>query len=64
MLRRILVDSFENVLLEALEDPKEDPALEDTKSESSWFDPELYGSESEAEAVPEEGKKEHFGKNP
>ncbi|CAK9040132.1 Phenolphthiocerol/phthiocerol polyketide synthase subunit C ((Phenol)carboxyphthiodiolenone synthase subunit C) (Beta-ketoacyl-acyl-carrier-protein synthase I) (Phthiocerol synthesis polyketide synthase type I PpsC) [Durusdinium trenchii] len=41
---------------EALEDPKEDPALEDTKSESSWFDPELYGSESEAEAVPEEPK--------
>lgn len=33
-----------------------EPVEVDTKSESSWFDPDLYGSESEAEEVKEDRK--------
>jgi len=38
-----------------IEEAPVEPALQDadTKSESSWFDPDLYGSESEAEVVEE-----------
>lgn len=44
----------ENETLE-IEEAAVEPALQDadTKSESSWFDPDLYGSESEAEVVEE-----------
>ncbi|CAJ1385887.1 unnamed protein product [Effrenium voratum] len=41
---------------EAIEEPSKE-AADDAKSESSWFDPDLYGSESETEPVKEDPKK-------